>query len=35
MRTSGLFRLMEPILVGQLKKTWAKYFENVAQNLSR
>jgi len=35
MRTSGLFRLMEPILAGQLKKIWAKYFENVSQNLSR
>jgi len=35
MRTSGLFRLMEPMLAGQLKKTWAKYFENVEQNLSR
>jgi uncharacterized protein YndB with AHSA1/START domain len=31
MRTSGLFRLMEPILAGQLKKTWAKYFENVSR----
>ncbi|HJR79240.1 MAG TPA: SRPBCC family protein [Anaerolineales bacterium] len=35
MRTSGLFRLMEPMLAGQLKKIWAKYFENVAHNLSR
>ena len=35
MRTSGFFRVMEPILAGQLKKIWAKYFENVARNLSR
>jgi uncharacterized protein YndB with AHSA1/START domain len=35
MKTSGLFRLMEPMLPRQLKKIWAKYFENVAQNLSR
>jgi uncharacterized protein YndB with AHSA1/START domain len=35
MRTSGLFRLMEPMLAGQLKKTWAKYFQNASQNLSR
>ena len=35
MKTSGLFRLMEPMLPGQLKKIWAKYFENVAQNLSK
>ena len=34
MKTSGLFRLMEPMLPAQLKKIWAKYFENVAQNLS-
>ena len=35
MKTSGLFRLMEPMLPGQLKKIWAKYFEHVAQNLSK
>jgi uncharacterized protein YndB with AHSA1/START domain len=35
MRTSGLFKLMEPMLPGQLKKIWAQYFENVAQNLSK
>ena len=35
MRTSAFFRVMEPILAGQLKKIWAKYFENVARNLSR
>jgi uncharacterized protein YndB with AHSA1/START domain len=35
MRTSGLFRFMEPMLAGQLKKTWAKYFENAARNLSQ
>ena len=35
MRTSGFFRLMEPLLAGPLKKTWAKYFENVEHILSR
>ncbi len=35
MRTSGLFRIMEAMLPGQLKKIWAKYFENLARNLSR
>ncbi len=29
MRTSGFFRLMEPILPGQMKGIWAKYFENL------
>jgi len=35
MRTSGLFKLMKSSLTVQLKKTWAKYFENVAHNLNQ
>jgi len=31
MRVSGLFKLMEFMLPGQLKKIWSKYFENLNQ----
>lgn len=35
MKVSGFFKLMEFMLPGQLKKIWAKYFENLNQLASK
>ncbi|HMC97986.1 MAG TPA: SRPBCC family protein [Flavobacteriales bacterium] len=35
MRTSGFFRLMEPMLPGKLKKIWVSYFEELDRLVAR
>lgn len=34
MKTSGVFKLIEPMLAGKLKKVWKQYFGNLGKILS-